>query len=91
MITVGFYFREFDKDSELRRGPLHSGDFKWNAREFVNPDCISQPNVIYAPQITHKFELPGSGEAPPLKNGCQDSVSLCRGIFNIRTIRNVFV
>ena len=79
MISVAFYFREYDVDLTRRRGATPDGDFKWMATEFVTKESICRSNVLHAPVTPRKFELPGAEGEPPLKNPCQDSPHIGRG------------
>ena len=79
MITVAFYFREYDSDEVHRRGEQPDGDFKWVASEFVNKEAICLPNVLHSPVVTKKFEMPGADGEPSLRNPCQDSPHIGRG------------
>ena len=79
MITVAFYFREYDTDEVQRRGEEPDGEFKWNATQFVLKEAICRPNVLHSPVTSRKFEMPGAIGEATLKNPCQDSPHIGRG------------
>jgi hypothetical protein len=79
MITVAFYFREYDVDPIQRRQVEPDGDFTWSASEFVNKEMICRPNVLHSPVTSRKFEMPGAIGERSLKNPCQDSTYVGRG------------
>ena len=79
MISVAFYFREYDTDPLQRRGEEPEGKFKFMATEFVTKESICRSNVLHAPVTPRKFELPGAEGEEPLRNPCQDSPHVGRG------------